>query len=164
MNLKMKELEAIFDEMGFDPKTIRLPEADVIYALARTTNIVSRQLAKVYKRFGLSIASFNLLMLLKHGKAPDSFTQQALGRRLVVSPSDMTGLLDRLEKKGLVRRIPGKDRRSNLLQITPKGSKLLDDVWPHHVEVMTRLSRPITRADAARLAKALVRVREAAGV
>ena len=160
----MKELKAIFEEMGFDPKTIRLPEADIIYALARTTNVVSRQLTKVYKRFGLSIASFNLLMLLKHGKDPDSFTQQTIGRRLVLSPSDMTGLLDRLEKKGLVRRVPGKDRRSNLLQITPKGSKLLDELWPHHVEVMTRLSRPISRQDAALLAKVLVRVREAAEV
>ena len=160
----MKELEAIFEEMGFDPKAVRLPEADVIYAMARTTTVVSRELAKVYKRHGLSIASFNLLMLLKHGKEPDSFTQQALGRRLVVSPSDMTGLLDRLEKKGLVRRAPGKDRRSNLLQITPKGAKLLDEIWPHHVEVMTRLSRVISRQEAELLAKALVRVREAAGV
>jgi MarR family 2-MHQ and catechol resistance regulon transcriptional repressor len=160
----MRALETIFEEMGFDPKRIRLPEADVLYALARTTTVVSRTLAKVYQRFGLSIASFNLLMLLKHGKEPDAFTQQVLGKRLVVSPSDMTGLLDRLERKGLVRRAPGKDRRSHLLQITPKGAKLLDDLWPHHVEVMTRLSRPITRADAALLAKTLVRVREAAGV
>ncbi|MBI3319216.1 MAG: hypothetical protein HYZ89_01325, partial [Candidatus Omnitrophica bacterium] len=80
--ITMDALEAIFEEMGFDPKRIRLPEADVLYALARTTTLVSRALATVYQRHGLSIASFNLLMLLQHGREPDAFTQQAIGRRL----------------------------------------------------------------------------------
>ena len=79
-------------------------------------------------------------------------------------PSALVPAPTKTTNGSLVRRAPGKDRRSHLLQITPKGAKLLDDLWPHHVEVMTRLSRPITRADAALLAKTLVRVREAAGV
>ena len=151
----MSELHQIFDELGFDLKGVQLPEGAIVYALARTYGLVMRRLAKVYKRFGLSAASFNLLVLLERGRDPESFTQHAIGERLVVSPSDMTGLIDRLEKKGLVRRLPGKDRRTNLLRITPKGSKLVDETWPHHAEQIKRLSRMLSGRDTQILARAL---------
>ena len=82
----MDELDRIFQEMGFAAKPAHLPEGGVVYALARTFNLVARKLSSVYKPFGLSAPSFNLLMLLRHGKDPESFTQQRIGSRLVVSP------------------------------------------------------------------------------
>ena len=158
----MNELEAIFNEMGFEAKTAHLPEAGVVYALARTFNVVMHELAAVYQRAGLSAASFNVLMLLKRGRRPDSFTQQALGKCLVISPSNMTGLIDRLEKKQLVKRTPGADRRSKLLRITPKGSALLDGVWPHHLDAIKRLTKVLNKDDADILLRALSRLRQAA--
>ena len=64
----MNELKAIFEELGFAMKDVRLPEGAIVYSLARTYSLVTRKLAKVYKRFGLSVASFNLLVLLQRGK------------------------------------------------------------------------------------------------
>ena len=116
----------------------------------------------MYARFGLSASSFNLLMLLRHGADQDACTQQAIGARLVVSPSDMTGLIDRLERKGLVQRTPGRDRRCKLLRITPKGKALLDEVWPLHLEAIKRVTRSLTKADAETLVAALSKVRAAA--
>ncbi len=130
--------EQIFREMGFASREGRPGEA-FVYGLARTYNLLSRELAQVYGGFGLTAASFNLLMLLKHGRDPGSCTQQVIGGRLVVSPSDMTGLIDRLERRGLVKRTPGRDRRCKLLWITAQGAKLLDAVWPHHLETVKRL-------------------------
>ena len=156
----MDELKAIFEELGFAMKDVRLPEGAIVYSLARTYSLVTRKLAKVYTRFGLSVPSFNLLVLLQRGKDPESFTQYAIGERLVVSPSNMTGLIDRLEKKGLVRRVPGKDRRSNLIQITPKGSKLVDEVWPYHAEEIKRLAEAFNPHEAQVLARAMSRVRQ----
>ena len=155
----MRALQQIFQEMGFDEKTVRLPEAGVIYALARTFSVVTRELSAVYARVGLSAASFNLLMVLHRGRHPESFTQQELGKRLVVSASDMTGLIDRLERKQLVKRLPGKDRRSHLLRITPKGAALAEQVWPHHVEAVTRLTRVLTTHERTVLLQALARLR-----
>ncbi len=151
---------AIFREMGFEPRPGRLPEA-VLYSLARTATLLVRELSQVYKAFGLTAASFNMLMLLKHGADPEAMSQQAIGKRLVVSPSDMTGLVDRLEKKGLVQRLPGKDRRSNLLRITPKGATLLNAVWPKHVEAVERLAGSVGKADAHALVRALEQLRSA---
>ena len=156
----MNEATAIFEELGFALKDIQLPEGAVVYALARTHHLVMQKLAKVYTRFGLSVISFNLLVLLQRGKEPGSFTQRTIGKRLVVSPSDMTGLIDRLEKRGLVRRIPGKDRRSKLLQITPKGSKLVDEVWPHHAVAIKRLADAFSAHEAQVMARTMARVRQ----
>lgn len=155
----MNELRVIFDEMGFDLDTVKFPPAAAIYALARMYNTIARELAGVYKRFGLTATSFNLLMLIKHGKDRDSLTQQAISEKLIVSESDTTKVIDRLEKRGLVRRVPGKDRRSKLLRITEKGSHLLDEVWPHHVEAMERLTHAIALGDVKVLANILLRLR-----
>lgn len=153
---------AIFREMGFAQRTDALEEA-VLYSLARTYSLLARELVRVYVRFGLTAASFNLLMLLKHGADPDACTQQAIGTRLVVSPSDMTGLIDRLERKGLVRRTPGKDRRSKLLRITKKGAALLDEVWPHHMEAVEHLAGVLSLGEARTLVAALAKLRRAVG-
>lgn len=48
-----------------------------------------------------------------------------LSRKLYVTPSNITGVIDRLEKKGLVKRIRAKDdRRINLISLTEKGEEI----------------------------------------
>ena len=152
----------IFEELGFDSKSVRLPESAVLYALARTYHLVERRLAALYQRFGLSVPSFNLLVLLARGKDPESFSQQAIGQRLVVSPSNMTGLIDRLEKRRLVRRVPGPDRRTKLLRITEKGKDMVDKIWPGHAKLMGALSEQLTEAECRSLDAALTRLRRIA--
>jgi DNA-binding MarR family transcriptional regulator len=71
----------------------------------------------------------------------------------------MTGLIDRLEKKGFVQRLPGKDRRSKLLRITPKGAKLLDEVWPRHLEMVQRLVGSVGKREAHQLVLGLAQLR-----
>ena len=122
------------------------------------------RLSAIYKRFGLSAASFNLLVLLQRGKDPDSFTQQAIGGRLVVSPSDMTGLVDRLERKGLVRRQPGTDRRTKLLRITSKGERVVEQVWPRHQEEIRGLIQHFSREDRESLGRSLASLRHVVGI
>jgi MarR family 2-MHQ and catechol resistance regulon transcriptional repressor len=71
----------------------------------------------------------------------------------------MTGLVDRLERKGLVRRTSGKDRRAKVLQITPKGSDMVERVWPHHAEEVKRLVRAFSGEEAQSLARGLTQLR-----
>ena len=156
--MRQRGIEPVFTEIGF-PASRAWLEGAVAYSIGRTYNLLIRELVQGYGRFGLSASSFNLLMLLKHGEDPERMTQQVIGKRLVVSPSDMSGLIDRLERRGLVRRLPGRNRREKLLRITPKGSQLLDEVWPHHVETLTRLCRVLTKAEAHGLVRALARLR-----
>jgi DNA-binding MarR family transcriptional regulator len=66
------------------------------------------------------------LALLRTLSAEGPMITKALGGRFRVPVSTMTGLVDRMEKKGLVRRVPGRrDRRSIELELTPAGSLAL---------------------------------------
>jgi DNA-binding MarR family transcriptional regulator len=54
-----------------------------------------------------------------------------IARRLLVSTASMTSLVDTLERRGLVRRVPdADDRRRVLVAITPEGSRTIDAIMP----------------------------------
>jgi DNA-binding MarR family transcriptional regulator len=153
-------LQSVFQEIGFQAKRAWMGGA-VAYSVGRTYHLLMRELTQVYGRYGLSASSFNLLMLLQYGTRPDEMTQQEIGKRLVVSASDMTGLIDRLERRGLVRRAPGRDRRMKLLRITPKGVGLLEEVRPHHVGAITKRCTVLGSAEAEQLVRSLAKLRRA---
>jgi DNA-binding MarR family transcriptional regulator len=86
---------------------------------------------------------------------------KALGGRFSVPVSTMTGLVDRMEKKGLVRRVPHRrDRRSIELEATPLGALALRD----HGRVLEAMARGMLHAlpekDQAALLALLQRVQE----
>ena len=160
----MAHATTIFEELGFAARDIQLPDGAVIYSIARTYGLILRKLSDAYRRFGLSAAGFNLLLLLKRGRDPESFTQRQISQHLVVSPSDMSGLIDRMEQRGLVRRSPGKDRLGNLLRITSKGSALVEQVWPHHAQAIEQMTEGMDVADVNATLRVLASLRQSMGL
>jgi DNA-binding MarR family transcriptional regulator len=66
-----------------------------------------------------------------------------LGSRFRVPVSTMTGLVDRMEKKGLIRRLPNRrDRRSIELEATPAGTLVLKE----HARVVEAVARGMLEA------------------
>jgi DNA-binding MarR family transcriptional regulator len=79
--------------------------------------------------YGLNMAKFNLLMALHLAQGPLSITDLKDVARLTRSPANVTQMLDDLEKHGLLKRIAdADDRRISLIEITPAGRKLADEV------------------------------------
>lgn len=82
----------------------------------------------VFGAVGISAQQYNALRLLR-SVHPGSMPTLTLGRRLISRAPDMTRLLDRLEKRGLlVRQRRGDNRRVVDVKITPNGLKLLDEI------------------------------------
>ncbi len=75
--------------------------------------------AKMSRKHGLTSAQSSVVRtLFKNGP----LSSADLSRRLYVTPSNITGIIDRLDKKGLVERIPqAKDRRVVRIQLTAQG-------------------------------------------
>ena len=72
--------------------------------------------------FELSPAQCHVLHLIEPGKP---MAMGRLAETLACDPSNVTGLVDRLESRGLVRRHPSvEDRRVKVLQLTPTGARL----------------------------------------
>jgi DNA-binding MarR family transcriptional regulator len=84
-----------------------------------------------FEPWEISPSQFNLLNLLTDSE--DGSTQIELSRELLVHRSNVTGLVDRLEQRGLVarREIPG-DRRAYRVRLTPAGRRLMAEILPRY--------------------------------
>lgn len=122
----------IFKQIGINDGNDRLSE-EVLYNIARAYGLIDRAMSELLIEFDLSPAKFNILMMVKHVGRVDGIPQNELSKLLLVTTSNITRMIDKLENSRYVDRIALKgDRRVNLLKITKKGSDLLDKVWPKY--------------------------------
>jgi DNA-binding MarR family transcriptional regulator len=118
---------------------------ECVINLVRTESLIITELSQRFRAYGLSVATFNVLMILEGAGQP--LCPHQIGERLLVTRGTVTGLLDSLEKQGLVRRTPHPgDRRMLLIELTPRAHALLQELLPQHfpaeVEMMSALSEP----------------------
>lgn len=102
-------------------------EENAFLDLMRTCDILSRKVAGVLKPADLSSAQYNVLRILRGAK--EALPCGEIASRMITRDPDITRLLDRLEKRGLVARSrETKDRRMVLTRITPEGLRVLEDL------------------------------------
>ena len=92
-----------------------------------------------------------------------------LGENMLVAPANVTGLVDRMEKKGYVRRRRGvKDRRLYVIESTEKGSRIFRSISSRFMLYAGSLGSTLTRAELnstlAALRKVKAEVREPAEI
>ena len=97
-------------------------------ALVRTADQLQWKGAELMKRFGVSPTQFNALRILR-GAGPKGLPCSEISERMVTRDSDITRLLDRLERLGLAERCRDKkDRRVIMGRITSAGLDLLKKI------------------------------------
>lgn len=93
-------------------------------AVVRAYNECAQTMAKQLEPLGLSLLEHEMLMNLR---ASPGLTQQALSERCFSAKSGISMLVARMEKAGLVRRMPSTtDRRARCLTLTAEGVALAD--------------------------------------
>ena len=141
-------------DLYFDKQTGR---AKLIYALGIVWQQISTRLDSGLAKSGLNIAKFNILMIIKHAGTKEGIKQNEISRRLLVTASNITKLLDRLEKDGMItRNAKENDRRAKLIKITPEASKLLDDVWSVYSAEIETAAKKLKDEEAEKLADILI--------
>jgi len=122
---------------------------DIVWSIRRLMRAVYLDSQKISKRYGLTGPQSSVLRnLLNNG----SMSSADLSRNLFVTPSNITGIIDRLEKKQFVERIKKEgDRRVALITLTQTGQELsktlpdpimkkfitqLADLEPEHVQLL----------------------------
>ena len=100
-------------------------EEDAYVELLHATDRLTRGIAAVLKTEDLSLTQYNVLRILRG--APDGLPCGEVARRLVTREPDITRLLDRMEKRGLISRSrETKDRRTVMTRITASGLGTVD--------------------------------------
>ena len=93
--------------------------------LLRTADVLTRGAIGVLKAEELSTTQYNVLRILRG--SPQGLTCGEIASRMITRDPDVTRLLDRMEKRGLISRSrESRDRRLVLARITPKGLKLVN--------------------------------------
>ncbi len=114
--------------------------------------------AQLRRDHGLTIARYDVLANLETAGGRLGLTE--LASAIVLSPSGLSKLLDRMAASGLVRREPDPDdARSSFAQITPRGRELVDDVRRgHHALLQRQFGDVLTDRDVADLARIMGRI------
>lgn len=122
--------EQVIERTGSSPRT-RLP-LQVHLRLARCRNLMMREMRRSVEQWNLTMPQFDVLAEL--ARAPEQgFTFVELSRLLLVTSGNLTGIIDRLEAYGLVRReSEAGDRRVTRMKLTPVGRRRIDEILPLH--------------------------------
>ena len=149
----MKKLEpfGIFPGRGKDYE-------DVMHCMALIYNICNARLSHFLRQYGLSIGKFNILVAIKVHGQEEGLSQVDISKHLIVTPSNMTKLIDKLEQDGMVTRsaMP-QDRRVNMIKVTPSTAEMIDSIWDDYSRLLKDCMAGLNNEDQSILAARLIK-------
>lgn len=129
-----------------------------------------RSLAECYQAFeaysgshvrslGLTPAQFDILATLGN---TSGMTCRELGEKTLITKGTLTGVLDRMEVRGLIKRSPSDaDRRRVFVTLTAAGTRMFGRVFPEHAEHVRRAFTVLSSEELVLTRELLQRLRDA---
>jgi MarR family transcriptional regulator, 2-MHQ and catechol-resistance regulon repressor len=128
----------------------------LIIALGRALQALERGVRPHMAQFGLGMTEFAVLEVLLHKGA---LPLGEIRDRILVTGASTTYVVKRLESRGLLRRMAcAGDDRKVLGELTPKGRRLIQEVFPAHVERLRSLTAGLSASEKAEAAALLRRL------
>lgn len=132
-----------------------------VIEFTKTYELLEDIFSRHFGRFGLSQPKFTALMHLRHA-GEQGLPLSELGQKMTVSRANITGLVDRLEKDGLVRREQDPtDRRILRAQITTRAMQLLEGMLPIHNKFVQQFMNVLTLQEKEQLLTLLGKLQQA---
>ena len=118
---------------------------EVVLRILRAYHFFDQELVRGLGDFDVSPGESGVLMHLRLAGPPYKMTPTQLHNRLLVTSGGMTGRIDKLQRRGLVCRLPDpEDRRSILVELTESGFELIEGVAQTHLRIMDHLTAGLT--------------------
>ncbi|HEY3198258.1 MAG TPA: MarR family transcriptional regulator [Nitrospirales bacterium] len=135
------------------------PFLQILRPLVETYFAFVRKDDRHIRLLGLTSPQFDVIATL--GDTPGMPCRE-LSEKTLVTKGTLTGVLDRLEARGEIERIPSKeDRRSTIIRLTSKGKAVFDRVFPAHISYMKPyFEQALTARDMDQLRTLLLRLKE----
>ncbi|HET9708268.1 MAG TPA: MarR family transcriptional regulator [Gemmatimonadales bacterium] len=135
----------------------------VLIAILQSADRLRRRGEALFAPHDITLQQFNVLRILR-GARPEGLCTLTIAQRMIEQTPGITRLIDRLEQKGLVRRVrSAEDRRQVWCRITPAGERLLERL-DDPVDAFDRAAvRGLSPADQDRLTALLGQLQEEPG-
>ena len=133
----------------------------IIGRISRLERTIRPQLDACFAEHGLESWEFDVLATLRRSGAPHRLRVGELVDAMMITSGSMTHRIDRLEERGLVRRVPDPDDgRVVLVELTDRGHDLVDEAVAAHVANEQRILADLGPGERGRAAAVLSRLLE----
>jgi DNA-binding MarR family transcriptional regulator len=127
-----------------------MADLDLVDGLVQLSFVIQSVLSRIADREGLSVTAVRMLAVLEDRE----IAMLELARILELEKSSVTGLVDRAERRGLVRRIPvAGNRRAVHVTVTPAGAGLVRSVRDEVRAEVAALAAPLSGPQQDRLSR-----------
>ena len=127
-SLYMTPVKAKFDREAKPKQLVYSRQQDAVVSILRTANYLRRFSSPVFDQHDITWQQFNVLRILR-GAGLEGLPTLDIAERMIEQAPGITRLLDRLERKKLVRRErPSENRRQVICYITKPGLDLLQEL------------------------------------
>ena len=116
--------------------------------------LIGRRLDAFAAQHDLDRGQGDVLFTLRRAGAPYRLSPTTLAESLLVTSGTMTNRLDRLEKRGLIRRLPNpNDRRALDIELTDEARELVDRLIGEHVANEQQMLEPLSESERKQLVR-----------
>ena len=125
-----------------------------IVNIIKTTEIIRCVYDELFSKYGISEPKFRVLLILSIEE--DGMALCDIGKRMLVTRANMTGLIDRMVKESLVeKKVNPDDKRSIKAYLTPKGTELFESVKDKHIEFSEKMTNSLSEEEKKQLSQLL---------
>lgn len=141
--------------------TVERPDLDpsakaVTGRVVRLASIFQRRFGEAFADLDLSEGDYGVLVALRRSGDPFELTPTELARARMMTSGGMTAVLDRLDRRALLERLPNPaDRRGSIVRLTDDGRATVDRAMAVHTAVEHELISTLDAKDRDRLATLL---------
>ena len=127
-------------------------------AITAAYRAMLRKMEEMLSEEGLTMPQFQALRIVAKGGV---VCMREISDEMFVTPANVTGIIDRLESRGLLMRSGRKsDRRTTNIELTPKGKALQEKVSGKYNEFMRGALRVLTQDEQTKLGELLVKLQK----
>lgn len=134
-------------------KNIEKLDNSLDFMLVKVVNKLRCQIGRQLKHLDMTSEQMVVLVRLRE---QDGLSQKELADKIFKDQANTTRILDKVESKGLVRRVDAlNDRRSYLVYLTDEGKRTVEECYPLVLQVKGKISNGLTESDTVALRRML---------
>src|SRR3954451_2898090 len=154
------DVDAIIEQWRAARPELDASPIGIVGRVSRLARELEARLGTGYRAHGLEPGWHDVLATLRRAGDPYRLRVTDLTASMMIGSSGTTKRLDRLERAGLVARSPDpNDRRGTLIELTPAGLALIDELTPAHLENERSLLAALSADEQAALVELLRKLR-----
>lgn len=157
--LEPDRIDRLVGQWGGERPDLDLRTMAEVARLMAVGQLIERRIDAMATQFGVDRGQGDVLFALRRAGAPYRLSPSQLTDALLVTSGTMTNRLDRLEARGLIRRLPNPDdRRGVVIELTAEALEVVDRAVTVHVEREREMLAPLGDAERRQLDRILRRL------